>query len=148
MDTESLSGVPTDELRLQLEASEAQIARVRGIQVRLIHELDTRQTATAEGCVSMSEWVSSRLDVAPETAQTFVSTAKGLARLPHLAEVLADGEVTWDRCVEVTKAATPDDELEVLVGSFYHDSAGLRRQRSRKRRMTRHDEQQVFANAI
>ena len=145
MDTESLSGIPTDELRLQLEAAEAGIARLSGIQVGLIHELDTRETATAEGCVSMSQWVSGRLDVAPETAQTLVSTAQGLARLPHLCGVLAAGEVTWDRCVEVTKAATPVDEPDVLMASFDHDIAGLRRQRSMKRRMTRHDEQQLFA---
>ena len=93
----------------------------------------------------MTEWVSGRVDVAPETAQTLVSTARALARLPHLAGVLVDGEMTFDRCVEVAKAATPDDELDVLVASFDHDIAGLRRQRSMKRRMTRHDEQQVFA---
>ena len=125
MDTESLSGIPTAELRLQLEADERLIAQARSRQVTRILELATRQTATAEGCVSMTEWVTGRLDVAPETAQTLVSTAKALAHLPHLFGVLGDGEVSRDRCVEVAKQATVDDELDVRMWSSDHDITGF-----------------------
>ncbi len=143
MDT--LAEIPTEELRLQLEADERVIARARSRQAARIVELARRQTAVAEGCASMVEWVSGRLDVAPETAQRLVATAEALSSLPHVAGSVSCGEITWDRTVEVAKGATPADELEALLCSYEHDIAGLRRLRARKRRMTRGDERRSFA---
>ncbi len=145
MDPIALADVPTEELRFQLELDERLIARVRARQAARIVELDRRQADAADGCASMSEWVAGRIDMAPETAHSLVATAKALAGLPHLRGAASDGELSWDRTVEVAKAATPDDELEVLVSSYDHDVAGLRRRRSRRRRMTRQDERDVFA---
>ncbi len=140
-----LAEVPTEELRLQLDADERVIARARARQAARIGELERRQAAAAAGCVSTVEWVSGRLDVAPETAQRLVATARALVSLPHLTGSVSHGEVTWDRTVEVAKGATADDELDVLLSSYEHDIAGFRRLRARKRRMTRGDERRAHA---
>ncbi|MFQ5555455.1 MAG: DUF222 domain-containing protein [Acidimicrobiia bacterium] len=143
---EVLSEVPTEELRLRLAADERVIGRVRARQAARIRELDRRQAATAEGCGSLAEWVAGRIDVSPETAKTLAATAKALDSLPHTSGALADGELTWDRAVELARLATPDDELEALLGSYDVDVAGLRRRASRRRRISTLDERQAFAD--
>ena len=98
-----LHEVSTDELRLRLVTDEAAVARLRARQMETIRELDRRQTTTAEGCGSLVEWVAGRVDVAPETAQKLVTTAKALGALEYVADALFDGATTYDRAVEVAK---------------------------------------------
>jgi hypothetical protein len=144
--TTLMCNVSTEELRERLRADERVIARARARQLGVVRELDRRQTATATGCATLAEWVAGRADVAPEAAQSLVTTARALDSLPHISGALAHGEVTWDRAVELARVATPDDELEVLLDSYDLDIAGLRCLASRRRRVTRSDEQQVFTD--
>ena len=110
-----------------------------------ILELDARQTATADGCTSMVEWLAGRIDVAPETAKTLVATAKRLDTRPGLGDALAEGEATYDRVVEVARYASAGSELDDLLDSYGSDVAGLRRKATAQRRMTRESEQAVRA---
>jgi hypothetical protein len=80
MDT--TTSLTMDAIERSLTDGEATIARVRRSQMVLIREADRRQEPTADGCRSMAEWVTGRLDVAPETAKTLVSTARRLESLP------------------------------------------------------------------
>jgi len=140
-----LHEVSTDELRLRLVADETVVGRLRARQMETIRELDRRQTAPADGCGSLAEWVAGRVDMAPETAQKLVTTAEALGRLAYVADALADGATTYDRAAEIARIATACDELEILVGSYDFDIAGLRRQTARRNRVTRRDEEQAFS---
>jgi hypothetical protein len=66
----------TDTLGQRLVNGEAAIARVRAAQMTIIREIDRRQTSLVDGCRSIVEWVTGRLDVAPETATTLVGAAR------------------------------------------------------------------------
>ena len=81
-----LHEVSTDELRTRLVADETVIGQARARQMETIRELDRRQTATADGCGSLAEWVAGRVDVAPETAQKLVTTAQALGGLEYVAD--------------------------------------------------------------
>ena len=81
MDRERFS---TDSIEQQLFEDERLISRLRARQMLALVELDTRQIATADGSRSLSEWVSSRIDVGPETAKTLVRTMRRLQDRPDL----------------------------------------------------------------
>ena len=145
MSTKLLEQVSSDELLARLRAGEQAMARERAGQMEAILELDARQTATADGCTSMVEWVAGRIDVAPEAAKTLVATAKRIETRPGLGDVLAEGEATYDRVVEVARYASAGSELDDLLDSYGSDVAGLRRKATAQRRMTRESEQAVRA---
>ena len=145
MDTKLLEQVSSDELLGRLRSEETLIAQGRARQIELIRALDARQTATADGCTSMVEWVAGRIDVAPETAKTLVATAKRLETRAGLGDVLAEGEATFDRIVEVARYASAGSELDDLLDSYGSDIAGLRHKAASWRRMSRDNEQAVRA---
>ena len=55
----------TDTIEQQLLRAEATIAQLRGAQMALLREIDRRQAPMADGCRSLVEWVTGRLDLAP-----------------------------------------------------------------------------------
>ncbi|MFZ0493620.1 MAG: HNH endonuclease [Acidimicrobiia bacterium] len=131
----------TDDLEQELVELERHIGRVRARQVALLAELDRGQVALADGCRSMVEWTTGRLDVAPETAlvRTF-RTAD-----PAVGNALAAGEVTFDRAVELSRlAATISPDPIARWAGF--DIAGLRREHSRRHRLSRQCEAHVFGD--
>jgi hypothetical protein len=81
---ETTIDVTTDSLERRLVNGEAAIARVRVAQMTIIREIDRRQTLLVDGCRSIVEWVTGRLDVAPETARTLVGAARRLGGLPRV----------------------------------------------------------------
>ena len=57
----------TDSLEQRLIASREQVSRAEAEQLDILEELDRRQVATGDGSRSLSDWVSARLDVSPDT---------------------------------------------------------------------------------
>ena len=120
----------TDALEQQLIADEAEIGRRRARQMSILGELDVRQVASADGSRSLSEWVASRLDVAPETAKTLVQTMRRIQGRPDLENELAAGKVSYDRVEALSRI--PDD-----VGLLeYADVAGVHREAAKQARIT------------
>ena len=134
----------TDSLEQQLLAEEATIARARASQMTVLRELDRRQVALRDGHRSLNEWVTGRLDVAPETARILVSTAKRLEELPEVDDAVTTGMIGFDRAVAVSRFASRDDSVDVLAETAGFDISGIRRLAARKRRMTRLDEEVLF----
>ncbi len=106
----------------------------------LLAEVDRRQTPLADGCRTLGEWICSRLDVAPETGRV-------LSRMVHtdtpaVTSELADGGLSFDRAVELSRLDNPTpSEIE---GSRRFDIAGLRRLIARDRAMTPVEETDAF----
>ncbi|MCJ7781149.1 MAG: HNH endonuclease [Acidimicrobiia bacterium] len=99
MDT--TTSLTMDAIEQSLADGEATIARVRRSQMVLIREADRRQAPLIDGCRSMAEWVTGRLDVAPETAKTLVSTARRLVSNRHRMTRDTEREVFETRYVAV-----------------------------------------------
>lgn len=133
-----------DRIEQQLLDDEAQIARLRASQMTLLREVDRRQLPLGAGCGSLGEWVRGRLDVSPETARDLVATARHLQVLPEVQQAIASGVIGFDRAVAVGRFARRDDTFDILNELAGFDIAGIRRRASRRRRMTRVDEEVAF----
>jgi hypothetical protein len=144
MDGIDLTGSSTDLLEQELVGREQTVSQLRAEQMMLLTELDRRQVATGDGCKSLSEWVSGRLDVAPETAATLVRTTRRLEGLPATAKRLQAGEMSFDRVVELARLATPEDEHTILDEAWRWDITGLRRHIAARRRLTSVEERAAF----
>jgi hypothetical protein len=142
MDTTTTLTMDTIEQRL-IEG-EASIAKIRSAQMVLIREADRRQAPLADGCRSMAEWVTGRLDVSPETAKALVSTARRLESLPTVEQAAGDGLVSFDRTVAVAKIAVPSQDETIIDELSVYDVAGIRRLRSNRHRVTRGMEREAF----
>ncbi|MCL1692777.1 MAG: HNH endonuclease [Actinomycetia bacterium] len=134
----------TDTLEQQLLVGEATIASVRAAQMTIIREIDRRQTPLADGCRSTAEWVTGRLDVAPETAKTLVSTARRLEALPTVEIATQHGSLSFDRTVALARIAVPSEDQTIINELSVYDIAAIRRLRSNRHRMSRDLERETF----
>ena len=131
MDIEVLT---QDEKEQILLDTEADIARLRATQLEMLEDLDRCQVATADGCRSLSEWATARLDIHPDTAKSLVRTMRRTVDRPDLREALASGQISFDRLEALSRI--PED-----VGLLEHlDVAGVRRQAAMRVRITSEDE--------
>ena len=83
MKATDLIDISTDALEAFLADTEARIGQARAAQMAVLSELDRRQVPTGDGCRTLAEWVTGRLDLAPETARTLAHTTRALQDLPH-----------------------------------------------------------------
>ncbi len=132
-----------DTIEQRLARGEAAIARIRAAQMTLIREADRRQAPMADGCRSMVEWVTGRLDVSPDTAKTLVSTTHRLEGLPIVESGAADGSISFDRIAAVARIADPSEDGEILDEMARYDIAGIQRLVACRRRTTRATEREA-----
>ena len=146
MEDITFEGRSLDELEQILARCESAVGRLRSIQMRALRQVDRLQAPLADGCRSMGEWVTGRLDVSPDTAKSLVSTAQRLGELPAVEEGAAGGDLTYDRAVAVAVArlAEGGDGTTALQESAGLDVAGIHRQVAQRRRLSRHQEHQGF----
>ena len=133
-----------DAIERSLADGEASIARVRRSQMVLIREADRRQAPLADGCRSIVEWVTGRLDVAPETAKALVVTSRRLEALPSVEASIDDGLISFDRTVAVARISDPSEDETIIDELSVYDVGGIRRLVSNRHRMTRGMEREVF----
>lgn len=131
-----MRGMTPDQVEAVLVEEEANIARSRARQMAMLQLADAMQLPTADGCRSLQEWATGRLDVAPETAARMVRTARRLADTPQLARRLAEGEIGFDRA-EVSSRIPPSEDPDRLEGL---DIPALRRLAAKHRRITAADD--------
>ncbi len=129
------SSLTTDGLERLLTLCEAEIGRLRGIQTQLIREAQARQLPCADGARTLVDWISSRLDINPETAQNLQRVA--CSGTPTLDEALDTG-ASFDRVAECARTGDTDLHLEL-------DLPGLRRLQARRHRVTRRNEADAHA---
>jgi len=146
METIDLASVTTDRLEQVLLAGEAQVARIRATQMRLLTEIDRRQIPISDGARTLTEWAAARMDLASETAQKLTQTAQRLVDQPSLAGELGEGRVSFDRVVEESRLIHSGADLELIARSRGWDVTGIRRMTARHQRMTHPNEQDMFSD--
>jgi len=135
----------TDALEQVTIRGEAAISQIRSLQMRAIRELDRRQTNTADGCRTMVEWVTGRLDLSTDTAKRLVSTATRLEVLPTVATAAREGTLSFDRTWAVAKAADlTEDDANLIDECWRYGVDGLARLHARRHRLTRDQERDAF----
>jgi Domain of unknown function (DUF222)/HNH endonuclease len=134
-----------DELERFVTGVETAIGAARTAQAAALRELDRRQVPLGDGCRSLAEWVSGRLDVSPDTAKTLVGTAHRLTDLPLVEKTATAGDLSYDRIAAVARLASHGgDEATVVADAARWDIAGLHRQVASRRRLSRQQERAEF----
>ena len=119
-------GVRTvDSIESDLLDWQAEHSRLYARQLEAIRRLDVAQVDLVDGCRSMVEWVSSRLDVAPSTARDLVLVAK--ASDADVESLLTRGEIGWERAVALVRLRLAGASDDLVSQSFGHDLAGIAR---------------------
>jgi len=131
-----ISAATSDAIEQLVISTEANVARLRHLQTLAIRELDSRQIPLADGCRTMTQWVSSRADVGQETARALVRVAN--RHNDRLDSALEDGDISFDRAAELSRLDDPTDlRLELDIG-------GLRRIAGFEIEISVGDERQAF----
>jgi hypothetical protein len=97
----------------------------------LIQAADVSQTWMRDGARSLSDWVSVRLRVRPDTARRLVSVARRLEDLPVLSERFAAGDLSLDQTDAISRMATPDTEEGLIEEALGLSNALLDRKARR-----------------
>lgn len=129
-----------DRIEVDLVDIESMIARLRAIQVDLLADIDRMQVPLADGCRTLPEWISGRLDVAPETARQLVRLLRSDRTKTN--EAMANGTITFDRALEL--ARLPKGAGLTVEESRRFDIPGLRRLVAHRRRVTHVDQHEAF----
>ncbi|HEY4606660.1 MAG TPA: hypothetical protein VIH55_03350, partial [Acidimicrobiia bacterium] len=77
------SSISVDALEQFLMEEERQISRHRANQIAALELLDRAQVATADGSRSLSEWVTTRVDLGHETSNSLVRTMRRTGHRPE-----------------------------------------------------------------
>jgi hypothetical protein len=95
--------------------------------LRAVAECDQHRDWAEEGFVSCAEWLAWRIGVTQDTAGEKVRAARALERLPLISESMARGEISFSKVRALTRAATPDNEAELLDYAKAGSAASLER---------------------
>jgi hypothetical protein len=90
------------------------ISSATGKLLAAVGELDRRQAWRTEGATSSGAWLSQRLGVAEGTGRTWSQVAEHLWDLPHLAQGLRVGALSFDKVRAAVEIATPESDASVL----------------------------------
>jgi hypothetical protein len=110
--------------------------------VNAIGQLDQAQVATSDGCRTMVDWVSSRLDLRHDVARELLSASRTMPEA--LIGELAAGVVSFDRAIAETRLHTNNAPEDTIRRSRGLDLAGVRRQAAKHTRICRREEQNAF----
>lgn len=145
MERPDVNELTDDQIEHWLHASERVIGQIRSQQMELLRQADLRQMPLGDGCRSLAEWTAGRMDMTVQSARTLTSTARRLTDLPATSHQAAEGNLAYERTVEVARLATPATEVETIEDTMALDIAGIKRQNARRRHLTRADERDIAA---
>jgi hypothetical protein len=90
------------------------LSATQGSLLTVVGELDRRQAWRAEGATSLAAWITQRLGVAEGTARSWAQVAEKLWDMPHLAQGLRVGALSFDKVRAAVELATPESDASVL----------------------------------
>ncbi|HKX76394.1 MAG TPA: hypothetical protein VJR05_13495, partial [Acidimicrobiia bacterium] len=112
-----------DSLEQELLACQADKTRLVFRQVELLRQLDVAQVAAADGCRTMIDWVSSRLDVSRPVAKDLLVVAR--AQNPQIDRMLQTGEIGMERAVALIRLHNTGAPDELMAAASGLDLSGL-----------------------
>ena len=127
---------------LIIEAEEG-VAKLRAMEMAAIAEKRSRGTHLQDGYRSIVDWVAARADVSHRTARGLCWTATRLKEAPHVAQALAEGDITFDRAEQVSRL--PENRRD---GHERFDISQLRRLVAHHRRISRKRERKSLAGYL
>jgi hypothetical protein len=111
--------------------------------LRALAESDRHGDWTAEGFGSCAEWLAWRIGITRDTAGEKVRAARALESLPLISKAMEEGQISFSKVRALTRAATPENEAELLQFAKASSAAGLERLVRGWKTMDRADEQRA-----
>ncbi|HEY1444176.1 MAG TPA: DUF222 domain-containing protein [Acidimicrobiales bacterium] len=112
MSNEELMGLAAESARTMASSA--------GLIVLLSGELDRREGWRDEGATSLESWMEERLGVSTPTARALAHVGERLYDLPHLADALSAGDLSFDKVRAVVDVATPESDGEFRDRAMEH----------------------------
>jgi hypothetical protein len=104
----------TAELMDRAERLGRALSSTMGELLATVGELDRREAWRSEGATSCAGWLTQRLGLAEGTGRVWSRVAERLWDLPHLAQGLRVGALSFDKVRTATEVATPETDATVL----------------------------------
>ena len=111
--------------------------------LRALAESDRHRDWEDEGFGSCAEWLAWRIGITRGTANEKVRAAQALEDLPLISEAMARGEISFSKVRALTRAATSQNESELLEFARASSAANLERLVRGWKTVSRFDEQQA-----
>jgi Domain of unknown function (DUF222) len=106
--------LPLPELEANLVALASDLAAAEGRWLLMVAEFDRREGWAGIGVLSCAHWLSWRLGLGLVTAREKVRVARALADLPKTAAAFQKGELSYCRTRAIVRAATPENEENLI----------------------------------
>jgi len=104
----------TADLMAEAERLGTVMSAALGALLSVVGELDRREAWRIDGATSSGAWLTQRLGVAENTGRSWSQVAERLWDLPHLAQGLRVGALTFDKVRAAVDIATPESDASVL----------------------------------
>ena len=134
-----------DALEQELAACEAVVSQARARQAVLLIQLEAAQVAGMDGCRSMTEWISARLDEDPQTARALLALSRATDAGSQSSRDLASGQISFPRAAAEARLSELGASPETLASSRGLDLRGVWRLVGRHRRISRAQEHRIFS---
>ena len=115
-----LAKMSNEELMGLAAESARNMASSAGLIVLLSGELDRREGWRDEGATSLESWMVERFGVSTPTARALAHVGERLYDLPHLADALSAGDLSFDKVRAVVDVATPESDGEFRDRAMEH----------------------------
>ena len=97
-----------------VDAAHAAVCRGQRELLRLVAEVDRRESWRGSGARDTAHWVSMRFGISCWKANRWIAAAHALEGLPRLSDALVSGELGLDKVVELTRFAPPGTEAGLI----------------------------------
>lgn len=125
-----------DDLEVRLSSLAARVAALTAEFLAVVRELDRRQVWVKQGCRSLAQYLSWKAGVSLRAAQDHARVAQALESLPHTADALAEGRLSYSKARAITRMATPDTDEDLVSMAEHATAAQLDRLAAGYRRAT------------
>jgi hypothetical protein len=95
--------------------------------LRAIAECDRHRDWAQEDFASCADWLAWRIGVTRNVAGEKIRAARALESLPLISDAMARGQISFSKVRALTRAATPDNEAELLEYARAASAASLER---------------------
>jgi hypothetical protein len=125
VDAGSLAELSTEDLMARSARVAEGMAALAGQFVLMVGELDRREGWRMEGATSLEAWIVESCGLSVAAARSYAHVAERMWDLPHLAEALCAGAITFDKVRAVVDVATPETDRELRDQASEHSVSDL-----------------------
>lgn len=123
----SIAAMPLERLEREITELASHIHAAMCRWLLLVAEFDRREGWGQWGSKSCADWVSWTCGIAPGAAREHVRVARRLSELPLLADAFSKGELSYSKMRALTRAATPENEVDLLMLARHGTAAHVER---------------------